>query len=90
MLESSRVEDLVVIVPFVTNILMSAADSVVFRPPNPWTMALVDVLALIYDTNLPSVKLALKFEIVVLFILSKHKKKAGLCRFTPDFNRNSM
>ena len=37
-LEQCRVEDLVVIVPFVTNLLMSVADSVVFRPPNPWTM----------------------------------------------------
>ena len=67
LLEGSRVEDLVVIVPFVTNILMSAADSIVFQPPNPWTMGLVALLAQIYDADLPSVKLATKFEIVVLF-----------------------
>lgn len=51
------VERQVVVVPFVTNILVSAADSVVFRPPNPWTMGLVDLLSQIYNADLPTVKL---------------------------------
>ncbi len=31
-------------IPFVAKILESCADSSVFKPPNPWTMAIMSVL----------------------------------------------
>ena len=38
-----------VVLPFVAKVLASAKTSVVFRPPNPWTMALMNSLREIYD-----------------------------------------
>ena len=32
-------------VPFVAKVLESCADSQVFKPPNPWTMAIMSVLS---------------------------------------------
>lgn len=32
-------------VPFVAKVLESCADSQVFKPPNPWTMAIMAVLS---------------------------------------------
>ena len=32
-------------VPFVAKVLESCADSRVFKPPNPWTMAIMSVLS---------------------------------------------
>lgn len=52
------------IVPFVTKVLESCSKSKVFKPPNPWTMALMNVLAEIHA--LQDMKLHLKFEIEVL------------------------
>jgi CCR4-NOT transcription complex subunit 1 len=43
----------------------SCSDSRVFRPPNPWLMSLVSLLAEIY--RVAEIKLNLKFEIEVLF-----------------------
>lgn len=44
--------------------LESCAKSRVFRPPNPWTMAIMNVLAELHQE--PDLKLNLKFEIEVL------------------------
>ncbi|KAL1517994.1 hypothetical protein ABEB36_001684 [Hypothenemus hampei] len=57
-------QELLYVVPFVAKVLESCAKSRVFKPPNPWTMALMNVLAELHsETNL---KLTLKFEIEVL------------------------
>lgn len=50
--------------PFVAKVLESCAKSRVFRPPNPWTMAIMNVLAELHQE--PDLKLNLKFEIEVL------------------------
>lgn len=52
------------VVPFVTKVLESTGRSRVFKPPNPWTMALMNILAEIHA--LQDMKLHLKFEIEVL------------------------
>lgn len=53
-------------VPFVSKVITSAAaDSIVFRIPNPWTVAILRVLQKIYHDS--STPLSLKFEIEVLF-----------------------
>ena len=51
-------------VPFVAKVLESCAKSKVFKPPNPWTMAVMNVLAELHQE--PGLKLNLKFEIEVL------------------------
>lgn len=57
-------QELLYVVPFVAKVLESSAKSVVFKPPNPWTMALMNVLAELHQE--PDLKLNLKFEIEVL------------------------
>jgi len=55
---------LVIIIPFVCKVLEQASKSIVFRPPNPWTMAVLKVLSELYEFT--DLKLNLKFEIEVL------------------------
>ncbi|XP_063392578.1 CCR4-NOT transcription complex subunit 1 isoform X1 [Cydia fagiglandana] len=57
-------QELLYVVPFVAKVLESCAKSVVFKPPNPWTMALMNALAELHQE--PDLKLNLKFEIEVL------------------------
>lgn len=56
---------LIAVIPFASKVLESCAESRVFKPPNPWLMAVVGLLREIFD--LPGLKLNLKFEIEVLF-----------------------
>lgn len=53
-----------VAIPFVCKTLEPCARSKVFRPPNPWLMALISLLAELYHHA--ELKLNLKFEIEVL------------------------
>lgn len=55
---------LAVAVPFVCKTLEPASQSRVFRPPNPWLMAVLGLLAELY--HWADMKLNLKFEIEVL------------------------
>ncbi|XP_039763279.1 CCR4-NOT transcription complex subunit 1 isoform X3 [Pararge aegeria] len=57
-------QELLYVVPFIAKVLESCAKSIVFKPPNPWTMALMNVLAELHQE--PDLKLNLKFEIEVL------------------------
>lgn len=57
-------QELLYVIPFVAKILEACAKSTVFKPPNPWTMALMNVLAELHQE--PDLKLNLKFEIEVL------------------------
>lgn len=57
-------QELLYVVPFVAKIVESCAKSKVFKPPNPWTMAIMNVLAELHQE--PELKLNLKFEIEVL------------------------
>ncbi|XP_060519791.1 CCR4-NOT transcription complex subunit 1 isoform X2 [Cylas formicarius] len=57
-------QELLYVVPFVAKVLESCAKSKVFKPPNPWTMALMNVLAELHSEL--DLKLTLKFEIEVL------------------------
>lgn len=57
-------EDMLYVIPFVAKILESANQSVVFRPPNPWLVGILAVLAELQREE--NVKLNLKFEIEVL------------------------
>jgi hypothetical protein len=55
---------LTVAIPFVCKALQHAARSTVFKPPNPWLMAVIGLLAELH--HFAELKLNLKFEIEVL------------------------
>ena len=57
-------DELLFVVPFVAKVMESCAKSKVFKPPNPWTLAVMNVLAELHQE--PGLKLNLKFEIEVL------------------------
>ncbi|KAG1691671.1 CCR4-NOT transcription complex subunit 1 [Nymphon striatum] len=57
-------QELLYVVPFIAKILDSCAKSRVFKPPNPWTVGIMRVLAELHVE--PELKLNLKFEIEVL------------------------
>lgn len=57
-------QELLYVVPFVAKVLESCAKSRVFKPPNPWTMGIMNVLAELHQEQ--DLKLNLKFEIEVL------------------------
>ena len=39
------VQELLYVVPFVAKVLEACSESVVFKAPNPWTMAIMSVLS---------------------------------------------
>lgn len=53
------------VVPFVARVVRGATESIVFRPPNPWTMGILKVLRELYDMH--DVKDCLRFEIEILY-----------------------
>ena len=55
---------LIVAIPFVCKTLEPCSKSKVFKPPNPWLMAVISLLAELY--HFADLKLNLKFEIEVL------------------------
>lgn len=64
LLEAHDTKRLIVAIPFVCKVLIQAATSAVFRPPNPWLMDIVHLLIELYHHA--ELKLNLKFEIEVL------------------------
>lgn len=52
------------ILPFVCKVLEKAAESIVFKPPNPWVMGIIKVLVEFYQ--FADLKLNLKFEVELL------------------------
>ena len=55
---------LIVVIPFVCKVLEQASTSFVFKPPNPWLMAVMRLLVELY--HFAELKLNLKFEVEVL------------------------
>jgi CCR4-NOT transcription complex subunit 1 len=64
LLEGYDTQRLIVVIPFVCKVLEHSAQSVIFRPPNPWLMAILKLLVELYE--FADLKLNLKFEIEVL------------------------
>ncbi|KAL9175940.1 hypothetical protein ABFS82_02G145600 [Erythranthe guttata] len=56
---------MIAVIPFTSKILEPCSNSLVYQPPNPWTMGILGLLAEIYA--MPNLKMNLKFEIEVLF-----------------------
>ncbi|CCO29639.1 General negative regulator of transcription subunit 1 [Rhizoctonia solani AG-1 IB] len=64
LLEGFDTDRLIVAIPFICAILEQCSRSRIFRPPNPWLMAVLALLAEFY--HFAELKLNLKFEIEVL------------------------
>ncbi|KAI0390755.1 Not1-domain-containing protein [Xylariaceae sp. FL0594] len=64
LIEAHDTKRLVVVVPFVCKVLIQAAKSSIFRPPNPWLMDIIHLLIELYHNA--ELKLNQKFEIEVL------------------------
>ena len=65
LVEGHESQRLIVVIPFTCKVLYQGAQSVIFKPPNPWLMEIVQVLKELYD--FVDLKLNTKFEIEVLF-----------------------
>ena len=64
-LESYESGRMIGTVPFVAKVLEPSKDNMIFKPPNPWTMAILSLLCEIYNER--DLKLNLKFEMERLF-----------------------
>nr|OQO20171.1 hypothetical protein B0A51_13367 [Rachicladosporium sp. CCFEE 5018] len=64
LLEAYDSQRLIIAIPFTCKVLVHAAKSSIFQPPNPWLMELLGFLAELY--YMPELKLNQKFEIEVL------------------------
>jgi len=64
LIEAHDTKRLVVVIPFVCKVLIQGARSTIFRPPNPWLMAIIHLLIELYHDG--ELKLNQKFEIEVL------------------------
>ncbi|KKY26736.1 putative ccr4-not transcription complex subunit [Phaeomoniella chlamydospora] len=63
LIEGWQTQRLIVVLPFTCRVLLQAAHSKVFKPPNPWLMDIIGLLLELYGRD---IKLNLKFEIEVL------------------------
>ncbi|KAJ3092021.1 hypothetical protein HK102_011503 [Quaeritorhiza haematococci] len=94
---------LIVVIPFVCKILEQCNNSKVFRPPNPWLMAIMKLLSELY--HFADLKLNLKFEIEVLcknikldikdiaptnILRSRPQKSSEASQMVKDFERISI
>eukprot|EP00899_Mesostigma_viride_P024080 jgi/Mesvir1/4857/Mv11131-RA.2 len=95
--EAFRTGRMIAVIPFVSKVLEPCMRSKVFRPPNPWVMAIMALLAEVYGQA--ELKLNLKFEVEVLckhLGLDIHEIKPsrsldGIVRETagnPDFSQS--
>ena len=64
LIEGFDTQRLLIVIPFTCNVLIQAAKSIVFKPPNPWTIDIIRVLSELYHHA--DIKLNQKFEIEVL------------------------
>ncbi|RPA83679.1 Not1-domain-containing protein [Ascobolus immersus RN42] len=64
LIEAYETNRLIIVIPFTCKVLEQAKYSTVFKPPNPWTMAILRILAELYEYA--DLKLMYKFEIELL------------------------
>ncbi|KAI4166192.1 MAG: hypothetical protein LQ342_000078 [Letrouitia transgressa] len=64
LIEACDTERLLIVIPFTCNVLIQAKSSMVFKPPNPWTVEIIRFLLELY--KFAELKLNQKFEIEVL------------------------
>ena len=65
LLEAFQFEKLLLVIPFVCNVLLQGKSSTVFKPPNPWLVEILELLVEFYqEVNITTNQ---KFDIEVLF-----------------------
>lgn len=64
LMEGHDTQRLLLVIPFTCKVLIQAAKSTIFKPPNPWLMEILQILIELY--HFAEIKLNLKFEIEVL------------------------
>ncbi|CEP14955.1 hypothetical protein [Parasitella parasitica] len=64
LLEGYDTQRLIVVIPFVCKVLEQCSRSSIFKPPNPWLIAILKLMVELYE--FAELKLNLKFEIEVL------------------------
>ncbi|GAB4861940.1 hypothetical protein Ancab_037195 [Ancistrocladus abbreviatus] len=90
---------MIAVIPFTSKILEPCQSSIAYQPPNPWTMAILSLLAEIYA--MPNLKMNLKFDIEVLFKnlgvnmkdvtpTSLLKDRVRVIEGNPDFSNKDM
>ncbi|KAJ8302566.1 hypothetical protein KUTeg_018962 [Tegillarca granosa] len=80
--------ELLYVVPFAAKVLESCAKSKVFRPPNPWTLGIMNVLAELHMEQ--DLKLNLKFEIEDLKPGTYLKDESRLADIMPQLSGKTM
>ncbi|KAL0662601.1 hypothetical protein Bca4012_099438 [Brassica carinata] len=55
---------MIAVIPFTSKVLEPCQNSIAYQPPNPWTMAILGLLAEIY--SMPNLKMNLKFDIEMI------------------------
>uniref|UniRef100_M4EWN8 Uncharacterized protein n=1 Tax=Brassica campestris TaxID=3711 RepID=M4EWN8_BRACM len=55
---------MIAVIPFTSKVLEPCQMSIAYQPPNPWTMAILGLLAEIY--SMPNLKMNLKFDIEII------------------------
>lgn len=65
MLECYDQKRLIVAIPLTCRVLQEACNSKIFKPPNPWLMGILKLLAELYWQE--NLSLKLKFEIEILY-----------------------
>ncbi|ORE23450.1 Not1-domain-containing protein [Rhizopus microsporus] len=81
---------LTVVIPLVCKVLQHAAASKIFKPPNPWLMSTLKLLAELYWTE--GLKLTMKFEIELLYKaleldLNEIEPSSVLEKYSPQANQ---
>ncbi|KAF1987219.1 Not1-domain-containing protein [Aulographum hederae CBS 113979] len=64
LLEGHETDRLVVVIPFTCKVISKVGKSAIYKPPNPWTMEIIEILVELY--RFIEMKLNLKFEIEVM------------------------
>ena len=74
LIEGYEMQKLLIVVPFVCDVLMQATRSLVFKPPNPWFMEILLLLLELYDTSETKLNQKFKIEILCSTYGLSHKK----------------
>jgi len=102
-LEAYQTGHMIAVIPFIAKVLEPAKDSIIFKPPNPWTTNVLALLKEIYSER--DLKLNLKFEMERLFkhldceikewkcsnlLYARQRERAGNPDFVADKNPPAM
>lgn len=77
-----REKRLIAVIPFVCSVLRGAAQSKVFKPPNPWVVSMLSLLVELCGR--PNIQSGLKYEVEVLLQDRLHVQSSSVRTVAPD------